>query len=176
MINLDRICSKKGCNGFAVHKSSNTGFYCPKHYRFIAMRKKAKDKSKYQPTFEELETFLQLCGNEMLCPICNRKMIWHSLYGEIRNVITLQHNNDGNVLLICYSCNSGHGKSDLGDNYFKIPNNKKYCSNCKRILNKNQFYKDIHRADGIYYICKKCHQEKNRQRYKENKYNARLSK
>lgn len=160
MTNLNRICGKKGCSDVAVYKTSSGGFYCPKHSRFITMRSKSQQTNKYQPTFEALEKLLIQCGPEMRCPNCNKKMIWRTKLGKRRNVVSLQHNNDGTIQFLCHACNVGHGNSQLGDRYFDLKQNEKYCSSCKRILTKNQFYKDVYSVDKICYICKKCCHER----------------
>ncbi len=160
MTSLNKICSKKGCNEQAVYKYSGTRFYCPKHYRFTQMRHQAKTRNKYKPSFEELERLLIECGPEMQCTNCHRIMIWHGQSRKLDGVISLQHNNNGSIQFLCFGCNSAHGNSQLGDKYFDLKNNEKYCADCKTILNKNQFYKNNRSRDKLKWICKACHKKR----------------
>lgn len=72
------------------------------------MRLKAANKNKKVPTFSELEKMLNKINN-MACPVCDEKMVWHKSLGELKNVITLQHETNGTMSMMCYSCNSTHG-------------------------------------------------------------------
>lgn len=101
-------CSKKGCCLPAVKNKCRNTSYCWKHYRFWAMRLKAANKNKKVPTFSELEKMLNKINN-MACPVCDEKMVWHKSLGELKNVITLQHETNGTMSMMCYSCNSTHG-------------------------------------------------------------------
>ncbi len=134
------------------------------------MRSKATNKRKFVPTSKECEILLFIDCPTMKCPICNKKMIWHKSLGELRNVISLQHNNNGTVNFICYGCNAAHGASQLGDSYFCMPKNYKYCSSCKNTLLTDKFHRYNNSRDGYAYICKRCHNLKSKIGY----YNKKL--
>ncbi len=155
MISLNKICSKRGCFDYGIHPLRGC-IYCSKHFRFIHMRNDAKTNNKYQPSFQELEYILIQCGSEMKCPKCNKKMILHFSDGDLKDLITLQHNHDQSIEFICYSCNCAHGNSKLGDKYFDIPKDHKYCSDCEKILLKIEFSKNRCMKNNIHNICKKC--------------------
>lgn len=152
------MCGRKNCNNFGHYSCSGNKacFYCFRHYRFYRMRDVATKKKKIIPSWDECEILLFVHCHMLLCPICNKKMIWHKDFGEIKDVISLQHNNDHTINFICYGCNAAHGASKLGDAYFKIPYNKKYCPICDRILFKNKFSKETKRKDGLQTKCRKC--------------------
>ena len=148
-----RICSKKTCNNIGRVNHTNKQSYCFKCYRFQEMRHASQGKGKYKPNLKELERILPL---DMICPMCDKKMIWHTSLGIRKDVVTLQHNHNGDVILICYSCNAGHANSYLGDEYFNLNNNEKYCPRCNEILSKNKFSKTKRNKDNLNNICKQC--------------------
>ena len=149
-----KICSKKGCSLIGVMQASATTIYCMKHYRFYRMRVFAQTRNKYVPSHEELE---KLLPQTMICSTCYKRMIWNSKLGCRNDVISLQHNNNGTIMLICTSCNCGHGHSKLGDEYFNIPKDHKYCPDCEKTLLINKFNYNKTRKDKHQNICKKCH-------------------
>ncbi len=154
--NMKRICSRKDCNKIGEYRCDKYYFYCPKHYRFRQMRDKARQKNKFIPTVDECEILLLVWCHDFKCSICNIKLKWHSDINGIKNVVSLQHNNNGTVMFICYSCNAAHGNSKLGDKYFDLKDNEKYCPKCNKILNKNEFSKSIATKDKLNGICKEC--------------------
>jgi hypothetical protein len=158
-----KICSKKNCYVVGEHarNGQKSSFYCNKHYRFIRMQAKAKEKNKYIPTDDELEILLFLCGKEKVCFSCNKKMQWHSKYKGLRHVISLQHNHNGTISFICHGCNGGHSRSHLGDQYFYIDKNKKYCPSCKKVLSRSKFNKSTYRYDGLRHECRQCQKIRN---------------
>ena len=162
-----KICSKKGCDKKGIHKRALRTIYCDKCYRFNCMLKIAKQYNKYVPSLTEIEVLFGKLHN-MQCPICNKQMSWHSKYGKMSNVISLQHNYSGNILLICQGCNSGHGNSMLKDEYFNLNNNERFCPDCRKILNKNSFYKSSRNEyAGICKVCDNIRRSINRSRNKE---------
>ncbi len=170
---LKKICSKKDCNNigtkvFCTYKKTGY-YYCDKHYRFRYMRREAIQKRKFTPTWEECENLLFFWCPTFCCPICNKKLEWHTNASGLKNVISLQHNNDGTVMFICQGCNCAHGASKLGDEYFNMSKGNKYCSACKKILPLNKFHKNKKSRDKYDYICRKCKSIKSKIRYYENK-------
>lgn len=150
-----RICSKKSCNELGTHKNGSSQ-YCDKCWRFRFMRYFAKRRNKYVPSIKELDELLFKLGNEMKCPNCGIKMFWLTEQANRSVTISLQHNNNGMIILICQGCNVAHKNSKLGDQYFNIPKNHKYCAQCDMILNQIEFYKNRNRRDGFCALCKKC--------------------
>ncbi len=148
-----KTCSKKGCDNEGIHIRSLRTIYCDKCYRFNCMIKIAKQYNKYVPSLIEIEALFGRLHN-MQCPICDKQMIWHSKYGKMSNVISLQHNYNGDILLICHGCNSGHGSSTLKDEYFNLNNDERFCPDCRKILNKDSFHKSSrNKYEGICKVC-----------------------
>ncbi len=163
-----KICAKKGCNEIGQYRCGKYSLYCVKHYRFCHMRSKAKRYKKFCPTWDTLE---KLIPYNMICPTCDKDMIWHTSLGVRKDVISLQHNHNGNIILICHSCNVSHGNSKLGDNYFNIPKNHKYCPKCDKILNKIKFHKNKYIKNNLNGICKDCDNKKNQKKRNDRKNN-----
>lgn len=149
---MNKICSKKNCNNIGVKKHAKQ-IYCWLCYRFFQMMSNAKRRKKSVLTWNQM---IKMLPARMKCPSCNKTMVWHKSQKRLKDVITLQHNNDSKILFICYSCNSAHGNIKLGDKYLDISNNEKYCPKCDQILNKKEFYLLRRSRDSLYYLCKKC--------------------
>ncbi len=160
-----KICKKRQCNnpGQVKHGIS---YYCFKHYRFYGMKSKAVSCKKYSPSIEELEG---LIPQDLICPTCNKQMIWNNRLGQLKDLVTLQHCTNGTIMLMCYSCNSRHGRSALGDECFNIPKDYKYCIKCKGILHKNKFGKSSCYIDGLHNRCRSCINSDSKRRYHEKK-------
>lgn len=127
--------------------------YCYKCNALKNMRSHALQDNKYIPTLKELN---ELIPYDMMCPTCHKFMVWHKQLGKYNDVISLQHNLDGKIMLICMACNNGHGHSTMGDKYFNISLIHKYCPYCKKILSKFLFYKNKSQKDKLDCYCKKC--------------------
>jgi hypothetical protein len=56
-----------------------------------------------------------------------------------KRVVTLQHDDNGKIRLLCKSCNSQH--ASVGDRFYKQPVNMKVCADCKKNLPNEMFYK-----------------------------------
>lgn len=153
-----RICSYPPCNDTGKYNWSNHSCYCAIHYKLLTMIRNARSSGKLIPDRDYLEKLLYKISNSMICFVCKNKMVWYQSEGSRKNVISLQHNNDGTICLICCSCNSKHGNSKLGDTFYKLKKEEKYCPNCNKILNVDCFYKHKKRATGLQIICKKCSQ------------------
>lgn len=166
---MKRACCKKNCNDIGEYKYQSNYFYCPKHYCFNNMRHGAQTRRKFIPTLDECEILLFIWCLDFKCPICNIKLKWHSDTNGRSNVITIQHNNNGTIMFICQGCNAAHGASKLGDAYFRIPHDKKYCPSCDRILLKSRFSKSAKRKDKLHSMCRECDSLYQKNRYKERK-------
>ncbi len=163
MISLNKICSKKECFGYGIY-SLRGCVYCPKHFRFIRMRMHAQRRNKYQPSFQELEYLLIQCGKFIKCSKCDKQMILNLSEGDLKDLITLQHNHDESIELICYSCNCSHANHTLKDDYFNIIKEHQYCSICQKTLFKTNFCKNKCMKNNIHNICKRCVKHSNRMR------------
>lgn len=162
-MNTTKTCGRKGCNELGLHKDGGS-HYCPKHYRFKRMRQVAKQDGKVVPSWEQCEEMLLLCLNEHgelgLCPCCLQQMQWKA--GDDKKTgrtISLQHNLDGTMCFICHSCNTGHGHSSLGDDWFETQNvsdGHKFCPYCKEIKLIDQFHNNQATRDGVGNICGDC--------------------
>ncbi len=159
-----KICSKINCceiGQIVRHNNKYEYSYCYKHYRIMRMRDGAKQKNKYMPSFKEIE---DLIPKDMRCVSCNKNMVWHKRLGCLADVMSLQHNHDNSIVLICQGCNAGHSNSQLGDKYFDIPIGYKYCPSCKFILKIKKFYSCKTWSDNLSIVCKKCDKRKRSQR------------
>jgi len=141
---------------------------CDKHYRFFQMRGSAKRRGKEIPTFEQINQMFAGINN-MICPICDRTMVWLKKNG---NEITLQHDLSGKMKSICSSCNSRHSQYP-GDSFYTLDPNFKVCNDCNKSLPTTEFHSEKHlKYIPVKSYCKKCGnirkmlwQSKNRYRY-----------
>ncbi|MDR0474545.1 MAG: hypothetical protein LBH43_12845 [Treponema sp.] len=144
------VCSK--CENGAVIKQGHQWLY-EKHYRFGSMRTKAKRDKKTVPTFEKLESILP---DDVKCPSCKRKMNWRQKDG-VSMVITLQHNRDGSIQLLCLSCNTRHAKRQGDSFYNENPETEKLCPKCGTVKPLNCFTTDnSKRWKNKKSLCKEC--------------------
>ena len=161
------ICSDKSCEQDGVKTISNgRGIvsYCWMHHRIRQMRAKARKKGKYAPSTKHLEHMFSNI-EDMICPCCGKDMIMHSDLGPMSDVVSLQHNADETLVLICFSCNSAHGQKP-GDLYYQIPDGYKHCSNCGDIKLIEKFYTNVSTRDGYQDTCKQCQGEIAKERNK----------
>jgi hypothetical protein len=171
-----RICGRKGCNEHGSNKANGNGTtcYCEKHYRFLRMRDTAQQDGKVVPTWEHLDEMLLECLNEHGelggCPSCGQQMQWKAgADKKIGPTISLQHNRDGTMRFICHSCNVGHGSSKVGDLYFDIGYDEKYCPDCDTVKPLDQFNKNRSNGGGVQSRCRECQSNRSR------KYHAAIS-
>jgi len=160
-MNSKETCIKPGCNAPGERSACGTRngksyFYCAKHYRMKKMREVAKRDGKYVPGMGELDRLLSDTDN-MKCPKCDKTM--KMLKGEdrtIRDLVTLQHNHNGTIELICHSCNSRHAHSKIGDNLWSTGESEKYCPDCDTVKPFSAFYKNKRTFTGLQDTCKPC--------------------
>ncbi len=130
------------------------------------MRSEATQATKLVPTWDECEILLFVWCRTFCCSVCDVKVEWHSHTNGLKNIVSLQHNDDGTMSFICLGCNAAHGPSKLGDDYLKIPIDKKYCYKCNRILYGENFHKDATNRDGLDSKCKKCKSSYDKKRHR----------
>lgn len=148
---MERSCSRGGCSRQAFRRRGNA-HYCVIHTRISEMRCTAQRDGKLVPPWEQLES---LAETAVTCAGCNRAMNWLSVDGA-STVVTLQHDRDGGIRLICLSCNSRHG-AHPGDSFYEIPQGFKRCGRCHEIKSEDQFYRDYSkRWHDLKSACKKC--------------------
>lgn len=154
-------CSK--CNEPATMFRFETNS-CAIHYRIKQMRSSAKRHGKLVPSEQWLEDMVsKLVADSMACPICRRTMNWLLCQGH-STAVTLQHDRNGEMRLMCFGCNSKH-KHHPGDSYYELPPDKKHCSVCNEVKDVSEFY--THRdkpASG----CKACNRAKSLAGYHAN--------
>lgn len=141
--------------------------YCDIHYRFNQMRNGAWKYKKYVPTTQELES---LIPEEMKCPECNVVMVWRrGIYDKgVNNQITLQHWRNGEVSLICLSCNARHASME-GDSYKDMPKDHKFCPRCKTIQHESNFcVKNSRAVLKRNSVCNVCNRELKKIHYHNN--------
>ncbi len=137
-----------------LHKNWGRLYYCARHFRLIWMRYKARATGKMVPDLSTLEDFVDALNN-FKCPCCLCVMVWFARQ-DTRRVITLQHNNDGTMMLICMSCNSKHAQHSLGDACLSLPSGVRYCKMCNTIKPLGDFY------NSYLAYCKRCTIERQR--------------
>lgn len=147
-------CSRKGCKSIANVFYSDRS-YCNMCNRIRTMRSAAQQKGKTKPS---TSWFIENWPRDMICPVkkCGKKMVFRGSPGMTKDSISLQHNNDGKMMLICTQCNSGHSNSALGDKYFDLDRTERFCAGCKKIKHKSQFCSNRAQPGGMSYRCKTC--------------------
>ena len=120
---------------------------CAKHYRFRSMRYSARHSGKKVPSRDWLEANVP---EGMVCPCCSRVMNWRIHEGR-PTVITLQHNRDGTMAMICQSCNSRHQHMP-GDSFYSLPEGMRRCPKCGEIKPRGEFASSMH-------PCVPCHRK-----------------
>jgi len=139
--------------------------------RIRQMRKNAAKFGKVVPSKEDMLVLFSECiQSGFKCPACSRVMNWFFKDGR-STVVTLQHDRDGTIRLLCKGCNSAHARHQ-GDSFYDIPKGHKLCRICKAIKLLTDFYKDAHKSTGIASGCKKCLNKKSCERSKSDKAKA----
>lgn len=134
----------------------NKNTCCAKHSRFHQMRRQAARRGKLVPSFEKLE---KLCAEliDFRCRGCEKTMIWTSRNGGKKgDSVSLQHNRNGSMSLICHACNSKltDGFSESGF-YQKLKLKK--CGLCEVVLPLDAFYRRYaNEPDKVQSRCKPC--------------------
>jgi len=109
--------------------------YCVRHYRFDQMRVNSKHRGKLVPSHEWLEANVPA---GMVCPCCTRQMNW--LVSDSRSTtISIQHDHDGGMRLICYSCNVRHA-SMPEDSFYALPPGMSKCKCCGEVKAQDEFF------------------------------------
>jgi hypothetical protein len=136
---------------------------CAKHYRFWQMRSTAKQYGKSVPTYQTLQNLTNSLV-DMKCPHCQIAMTWLRIKGQAGRVISLQHDRDGTIRLLCLSCNSRHSVCS-DDTYYEIPPTLYHCIGCDKWKDRSEF-RTRRRGNGIRResYCKPCDNRKRRER------------
>lgn len=120
------------------------------------MQYSAKKRGKYVPTDQELETlFAKVKSSNMVCKHCGKTVIMTSKEGCISEVVTLQHNKDRTLDLICHTCNTGEGNCKH-NRPFDMPEGKYICSKCGVMKNASEFGFRANSFRHHVSACKKC--------------------
>lgn len=149
----------KWCAEPSVKKSGHI-WLCKKHYRFSQMRSIAKYRGKTYPSYEWLEAEWDRLKNK--CPVCRRILNWFRSEG-IATVVTLQHDRDGNLKLLCHSCNVRHAFCK-DDTFYSVGAKFKICPMCKVKKPSSEYWytKDSRWMNRVTY-CKPCMTAKHRE-------------
>lgn len=129
---------------------------CPRHYRFGQMRSTAKRRGKKVPEHTEIAAMVEAC--KMICPLCGRSMNWLAKSGH-STVVTLQHDQSGELKLLCLACNVRH-RTFAEDSIYTRDRSKHPCRDCGKELAKSDFWTDRSRPLGIKPYCKNCAYER----------------
>lgn len=140
--------------GDEVTRKHSTIWYCSKHYRYSQIRVASRAEGKAAPSHKELDAMVAALDSELHCPACGRKMNWDR-ERDHKSVLTIQHDHDGGMRLICQSCNSRHGAYP-NDSYYDLPVGYKKCPRCDQILPYSAFRPEINTFQNIRPFCKPC--------------------
>lgn len=135
--------------GDAAVKRHNRINRCPKHHRFAQMQRTALADKKYVPSFYELE---RIVPADMKCGDCGETIHWIDDQNRTRGAV-LQHYRNGELGIVCHSCNVKHGHMP-GDMYRDVPSDHKLCISCKTIKPISLFSR--RREFGKDYPVSKC--------------------
>lgn len=122
---------------------------CAMHYRISSMRSRAKRDGKLVPSREAIEAMANV---SMSCFACGQEMHWLREEGASGQV-TLQHDRDGSLRLLCLGCNTRHAQHP-GDSYYDIPSDHKWCPDCGKVLPLSSFSIDRSRPIGRKSYCR----------------------
>lgn len=128
------------------------------------MRYWSGKRGKTMPSMKNMWAMLENCSY-MDCPSCGRHMHWNRNEGHAAT-ITIQHDNDGQMRLMCLGCNGRH--STLGDKFYgmvpgvdvppgDISPDDKWCSRCRNVKSKAAFTPST--KEGLQGWCKPCSKE-----------------
>ncbi len=165
-----RKCSR--CDKPAA-KMRNQTYFCTPHYRMKQMRDDAKIDGKLVPSWEMLaELFLAIAALGLKCPACHRAMNWLKEEG-VATIVTLQHDRDGGVRLLCLGCNSRH-QHYPADTFYEVPPGHKRCNRCGTVKQFGDFYRDKYNSNGLRSDCKECAKSVAIERQKRKREHARV--
>jgi len=163
-----RPCSRPGCNERGI-LPNGTAAYCPKHMRTKKMMDGCKRHGKDNPGRKWLDRELdKVEANGMRCPLCGCSVVFKGNRSKVGNVISLQHDNDGNMRLICVTCNVKH--QTMGDSIYKHGPDKRRCNRCKEVLHRSRFGKFRNSERGRereHSYCRECNKARRRDYWKK---------
>ena len=150
-------CSWKGCSEVSFIKVGS-GAYCKFHYKCNSMMASSNNNPNYpSTTMGVMNKMLRECYDKGLkCPHCEKQMLLHSSEGSRKDVVSIQHNLDGSLQLLCLSCNTSHGNYRSDAIFYKMEEGRKNCTGCKEWLPFEMFSKNKCEASGLQTKCKKC--------------------
>jgi len=145
------------CRQPSVRLVSGEKYFCAIHYRMYHMRVAARKHKKTCPSSADLTKLVEaVVANGMVCVGCRRTMLWITEGpGTRSNVISLQHDRDGTIRLICLGCNSRH-QHFPGDTFYQAPEGHKWCHGCERLLPLSGFWISRKNTTGVTTLCKTC--------------------
>lgn len=127
---------------------------CVMHGRMKQMRSDARSHRKAVPAESYLERLLkESLKNGFLCPHCKSEMGW-KLKDAGRATVTLQHDREGGLRLLCLRCNVRHSFHE-GDRFYEDDGSSKLCGGCNLTLPLHKFGK-IKSKNRPKPRCKEC--------------------
>lgn len=125
----------------------------------LAQRKKiymmSYNSAKNGKAFVSTKTIIKLLeSSNMLCHGCGQQMVWFAKENT-RRVMSLQHNKDGTLELICRSCNTRHSFCPE-DSYYTCDPNLQFCRRCKQwkpLVNFGHKTSKINKRESYCYQC-----------------------
>lgn len=159
--NIDGKCAH--CTSLDTVKRAGQ-FLCLKHLRIKQMRDTARADGKYSPSREELEGAFP---ESMACRDCGELMTYRRTESGLR-VATLQHYREGEIAVVCNSCNSRH-QHHHADTYREFPKGQKFCPACKEVKEPSEYYTKKRgpgsNALDLNSSCKECARAISRAKY-----------
>ncbi len=137
------------CGNPSIRNYQNS-WRCLRHQTLHMMRQNAKCAGKVSPTRQELDAMVPA---DMVCPSCKLTMTWTMAEGP--NSISLQHNRDGTLIILCLRCNHRHCPLP-GDMFYEIAPGMKWCNDCKTVKPHSEFWKRGDRPGGFQSYCVPC--------------------
>jgi len=139
--------------------------HCILHWQIRAMRNSSRENGKYIPSVAEIEAIIP---ESMLCPKCGRKMFWTQSQGDAALTLSLQHNADGSIGILCRSCNAREDDFPAGT-FMKVPLDLKFCAKCHQLFPLCEFQK--HGSKGKWMnlgsYCKPCHRQRTKDAHRK---------
>lgn len=147
--------------GREIYRRHQGGKFCVLHWRIRAMRNSSRTNQKYIPSVAEIEAIIP---ESMLCPKCGRRMFWTQSHGDAALTLSLQHNLDGSIGILCRSCNAREDDFPNGT-FMKVPLDLKFCAKCLKLFPLCEFQKhgSADKWNGLGSYCKPCHRQRTRE-------------
>lgn len=109
---------------------------CAVHRRLARMIRGSISRGLPHPTMAELE---KMIPDRMVCGDCGLEMVPYVPAGQpAARRMAIQHYRNGDIAIVCHSCNSRHGGLP-GDKFLEVGPDEKWCRKCDRVLKLTDF-------------------------------------